>query len=156
MGRKTAKDKRLVLVTCGSQEEAQRIASAVVGARLAACVNLLEAPVQSTYWWKGSIEASSEFLLLIKTEGRLLRDLQKEISRLHSYEVPEFIALPIVAGSKPYLDWLGASLRAAPQPMTKTLRDNRDKTKPSLAPARGPRSGLRRPRSPRKSAPGLP
>ena len=111
MARKAAKDKRVVLVTCGSKEEAQRIASAVVGARLAACVNLLDPAVQSTYWWKGGVETSSEFLLVIKTEARLLAALQEEIARLHSYEVPEFIALPIVAGSEAYLDWLGPNLR---------------------------------------------
>ncbi len=116
MDSKAAKDKRVVLVTCGSKEEAQRIASAVVGARLAACVNLLDAPVHSTYRWKGSVETSSEFLLVIKTEARLLPGLQKEIARLHSYEVPEFVALPVVAGSEAYLDWLAANLRPAAKP----------------------------------------
>jgi periplasmic divalent cation tolerance protein len=108
---KAVKDKRVVLMTCGSKEEAERIASAVVEARLAACVNLLDAPVRSTYRWKGNVETAREFLLVIKTAARVLPDLQKEIARLHSYEVPEFIALPIVAGSEAYLDWLGANLR---------------------------------------------
>ncbi len=111
MKTKAVKDKRVVLVTCGSKEEAQRIAAAVVGGRLAACVNLLGAPVESTYWWKGKLETSSEFLLVIKTGARLLPELQEEISRLHGYDVPEFIALPIVAGSEPYLRWLGESVR---------------------------------------------
>lgn len=119
---KAAKDNRVVFVTCGSQEEAQRIASAVVDARLAACANVLEAPVRSTYRWKGQVETTSEFLLLIKTVARLLPDLQKEIARLHSYELPEFIALPIVAGSRAYLDWLGANLRAATQRKAKPRR----------------------------------
>lgn len=122
MKTKTVKDKRIVLVTCGSKDEAQRIASAVVGARLAACVNLLGAPVQSTYQWKGNVEASSEFLLVIKTEARLLPDLQEEIARLHSYELPEFIALPVVAGSEAYLDWLGANLRPGAKPKARPRR----------------------------------
>ena len=122
MKSRTAKDKRVVLVTCGSKEEAQRIASAVVGARLAACVNLLGAPVHSTYRWKGNVETSSEFLLVIKTAARLLPDLQKEIARLHSYQVAEFIALPVVAGSEAYLDWLGANLRPAAKPKAKSRR----------------------------------
>lgn len=110
------KDKRVVLVTCGPKEEAQRIATAIVAARLAACVNLFDAPVHSTYWWKGRVETSSEFLLVIKTDARLLPGLQKEILRLHSYEVPEFIALPIVAGSEAYLNWLGTNLRPSAKP----------------------------------------
>ncbi len=116
MNAKLAKDKRIVLVTCGSKDEAQRIAAAVIGARLAACVNLLGAPVESTYWWKGNVETSAEFLLVIKTEARLLPELQEEISRLHSYDVPEFIVLPVVAGSEAYLDWLADNLRPATEP----------------------------------------
>lgn len=122
MNSKLAKDKRVVLVTCGSKEEAQRIASAIVEARLAACVNVLDAPVHSTYRWKGSVETASEFLLVIKTAARLLPDLQKAIVRLHSYEVPEFIALPIVAGSGAYLDWLAANLRRSAAPKAKLRR----------------------------------
>ncbi len=119
---KAPKDKRIVLVTCGSKDEAQRIAAAVVGARLAACVNLFDAPVHSTYRWKGNVETSAEFLLLIKTAARLLPGLQEEIARLHSYELPEFIVLPIVAGSEAYLDWLGANLRPGAKPRAKPRR----------------------------------
>ncbi len=116
MKNKAPKDKRVVLVTCGSKDEAQRIAAAVVGARLAACVNLFDAPVHSTYRWKGNVETSAEFLLVIKTAARLLPELQQEISRLHSYDVPEFIVLPVVAGSEAYFDWLAANLRPATEP----------------------------------------
>src|SRR5690242_3969110 len=96
----------VVLVTCGSRAEAQRIARQIVSKRLAACANLFEAPVASVYRWKGKVEKAREFLLLIKTSAARLAALEAEVERLHSYDVPEFIALPIVAGSPKYLRWL--------------------------------------------------
>jgi len=102
--------KRVVLVTCGSLREARRIARGVVEARLAACANIVSAPVESVYRWKGKVERAREFLLVIKTTAKRLGVLEKEVKRLHSYEVPEFIALPIVAGSREYLRWLGESV----------------------------------------------
>jgi periplasmic divalent cation tolerance protein len=96
----------VVLVTCGSLAEARRIARHVVARRLAACANLLESPVQSVYRWKGRVEEAREFLLLIKTSERRLAALRAEVEKLHSYDVPEFIALPIAAGSPKYLKWL--------------------------------------------------
>jgi periplasmic divalent cation tolerance protein len=110
MPKKAAGKYVVVLVTCGSRGEAQRIAREIVSQRLAACANLLEIPVQSVYRWKGKIEKAREFLLLIKTSTRRLPALQAEVERLHSYDVPEFIALPIVAGSPKYLRWLAESL----------------------------------------------
>jgi periplasmic divalent cation tolerance protein len=110
MPTKTSQKYVVVLVTCGSRAEAQRIAREVVSQRLAACANLLETPVQSVYRWKGKVEKAREFLLLIKTSPRRLSALQAEVQRLHSYDVPEFIALPIVAGSPAYLRWLGDCL----------------------------------------------
>jgi periplasmic divalent cation tolerance protein len=95
-----------VLVTCGSRAEAQRIAREIVTRRLAACANLLEPPVQSIYRWKGKVEKAREFLLLIKTSAARLGALEAEVKRLHSYDVPEFIALPIIGGSAAYLRWL--------------------------------------------------
>lgn len=103
MPKKNAGKYVVVLVTCGSRAEAQRIAREIVSQRLAACANLLETPVQSAYRWKGKIEKAREFLLLIKTSARRLPALQAEVERLHGYDVPEFIALPIVAGSPKYL-----------------------------------------------------
>jgi periplasmic divalent cation tolerance protein len=96
----------VVLVTCGSRAESQRIAREIVSRRLAACANLLESPVQSIYRWKGKVERAREFLLLIKTSAARLGALEAEVKRLHSYDVPEFIALPILAGSPEYLRWL--------------------------------------------------
>ena len=107
MTKKTAGKYVVVLVTCGSRAEAQRIAREIVSRRLAACANLLEIPVQSVYRWQGKVERAREFLLLIKTSARRLPALRAEVQRLHSYDVPEFIALPIIAGSPKYLRWLG-------------------------------------------------
>jgi periplasmic divalent cation tolerance protein len=100
------KDKCVVLVTCGSPAEALRIARAVVQARLAACVNILPGAVTSIYRWKGKVDSSRERLLLIKTSQKHLPKLQAAVEHLHSYQVPEFIALPIVAGSSAYLAWM--------------------------------------------------
>jgi len=103
-------DKVVVLVTCGSAKEARRIARAVVEQKLAACVNVLDARVESVYRWKGKVESAKEFLLLIKTSRRRLPALQKKIQQLHSYDVPEIVALPIVAGSRRYLAWVNDSV----------------------------------------------
>jgi periplasmic divalent cation tolerance protein len=99
-------DKYVVLVTCSSAVEAKRIARAVVEARLAACVNLLPGAVDSIYRWKGKVETARERLLLIKTSRKHLAKLQSAVERLHSYDVPEFIALPIATGSPAYLAWM--------------------------------------------------
>lgn len=104
-------DKCLVLVTCGSAAEARRIARAVVEERLAACVNILPDAVASVYRWKGKVESARERLLLIKTSHKRLAKLQLAVARLHSYEVPEFIAVPIVGGSRAYLAWVEESLK---------------------------------------------
>ena len=101
----------VVLVTCGSRGEAHMIARQVVKLSLAACVNVFESPLNSTYRWKGKVRHAREFLLLIKTSRRRLAPLRAEVQRLHSYDLPEFIALPIVAGSPAYLRWLDACLR---------------------------------------------
>ena len=108
---KSSKDSYIVvLVTCGSRREAARIARAVVTKRLAACVNITGAPVRSIYRWKGKVEQAREVLLLLKTSRKNLAALRREVERLHSYDVPEFIALPITGGNPRYLAWLGDSL----------------------------------------------
>jgi periplasmic divalent cation tolerance protein len=99
----------LVYVTVSSSEEGKRIAKALVEERLAACVN--EVPgIHSTYRWQGQIEESGEELLIIKTSRKLFKTLEQRVCELHSYAVPEVIAMPIVAGSKPYLQWLDEQL----------------------------------------------
>ena len=104
-------DKFVVLVTCASAAEARRIARTVVDSRLAACVNILPGSVTSIYRWKGKVETAKERLLIIKTSRRRLAKLQAEVERIHSYDVPEFIALPIAAASRDYLSWLDENLR---------------------------------------------
>jgi len=102
---------RVVLVTCGTLTEARRIARAVVTKRLAACVNIVLSPAESVYRWKNKVEKAREYLLLIKTTSNLLAGLVREVKRLHSYDIPEFIALPIAAGSREYLSWLGECVK---------------------------------------------
>lgn len=101
---------RVVLVACGSMKEARRIARHVVSKRLAACVNIHLSQVESFYTWKGKLESAREHLLLIKTSAASIAKLEREVHRLHSYDVPEFIALPIITGSGKYLSWLKESV----------------------------------------------
>ena len=102
---------RVVLVTCATLEESRQIARAVVEQHLAACVNIGTHAVESFYTWQGKVEDISEYLLIMKTSEERLGALEKEVLRLHSYDTPEFIVLPIEAGSKEYLSWLGDSLK---------------------------------------------
>jgi len=95
-----------VFVTCGSKKEATKIARALVDRRLAACGNILSARVESIYRWKGQVESAKEFLLVMKSTRRRFRALRREVERLHSYDVPEIIAMPIVEGSAKYLQWI--------------------------------------------------
>ena len=104
-------DKIVVLSTCGSAEEAAKIARALVEKKLAACVNVMPA-VRSFYRWKDVLEDEQESLLVIKSSRALFNDLRVEIERLHSYEVPEVIAVPVVDGSEGYLEWLDRELAA--------------------------------------------
>jgi periplasmic divalent cation tolerance protein len=106
-------DKIVVLSTCASAEEAQRVARGLVEKRLAACVNVIPG-VRSVYRWKDAIEDEEEVLLLIKTSRALLEELREEIERLHSYEVPEVIALSVVDGSERYLAWMNRELAHKP------------------------------------------
>ena len=101
---------RMVLVTCGSRQEARRMAKEIVGARLAACVNVVSVPLESVYRWKGKVATAKEFLLMMKTTTGRLPLLEKEVKRLHSYEVPEFLVFGVAGGSKAYLQWLYESV----------------------------------------------
>lgn len=104
-------DKIVVLCACGSAEEAGRIAGAVVESRAAACVSIVPG-VTSVYRWKGALERSGEWLLLIKSRRELFARLRAEIERLHSYEVPEILALPVVEGAEAYLRWVDGETAA--------------------------------------------
>jgi periplasmic divalent cation tolerance protein len=102
-------DKRIVLTTAGSREEAERLAGALVERRLAACVNIV-GPMASTYRWEGKVERTEEFLLLIKTSAEQFEGVATAIDELHSYDLPECVEVAITAGSDPYLQWLAESL----------------------------------------------
>ncbi len=95
----------VAFVTAASTDEATRIAQALVEKRLAACVNIV-APVVSVYRWEGRVQQDAEVLLVIKTTDARLPDLIQRVKALHSYQVPEVIALPIADGSPDYLRWL--------------------------------------------------
>ncbi len=107
---KTGGEYRVVLVTCGSLPEARRIARSVATKGFAVCVNISLSPVESIYAWKGKVEKAREYLLILKTSAARLSELEREVKRLHSYDVPEFIALPITEGSEKYFSWLDDSL----------------------------------------------
>jgi periplasmic divalent cation tolerance protein len=103
-------DGLVVLCTCPDEPSAQRIARELVSAGLAACVNRLET-VRSTYRWQGALQDEPEVLLVIKTVTGRYEALEMRLKALHPYEVPEIIALPILAGSKPYLAWMTQETR---------------------------------------------
>jgi periplasmic divalent cation tolerance protein len=108
-------DKIVVISTCEAEEEARRLARALVEAQLAACVNIVPG-MRSVYRWKGAVEEANEFLLVIKTSRELFDEVRLTLERLHSYEVPEAIALPIVDGAEGYLEWFSSSLKTEPGP----------------------------------------
>ena len=100
---------RIAFTTVGSAEEARRLARRLVERRLAACVNIVP-NLTSIYHWKGAIEEASEVLLMMKTTAALLPQLEAAVRELHSYEVPEFLALDVASIAQPYLDWLLSSV----------------------------------------------
>ena len=95
----------VVMMTAASQEEAARIGEMLVSQKLAACVQVLS-PMQSIYVWKSEVQRESEVLILAKTTQSNFAELERQVRAIHSYETPEIIALPIVCGSRSYLDWL--------------------------------------------------
>jgi periplasmic divalent cation tolerance protein len=105
-------DKIVVLTTCAAEADAERMARALVEGRLAACVNVVPG-VRSFYRWKGEVDSGVEFLLIVKTSRDLFPALGAEMEKLHPYEVPELLALPVVAGAENYLSWFQANLRGA-------------------------------------------
>jgi periplasmic divalent cation tolerance protein len=102
-------DKRIVLSTAGSVEEARKIARYLVENQLAACVNIVP-EIESIYRWQGKVESSSEWLLLIKTTSGNVPSVGDALRELHSYDLPECIAIVIEGGSSEYLDWIGDSV----------------------------------------------
>lgn len=99
-----------VVTTVPSKEEGEQIALALLEKRLVGCVQIV-GPIESLYWWQGKIECSSEWLCVAKTERKLFTQIEETIKALHSYEVPEILAVPIVEGSESYLRWLEKQLQ---------------------------------------------
>ena len=99
-----------VVTTVGGREEADRLAGVLVGERLAACVQVV-GPIWSTYWWQGEVETAEEWLCVVKTTEARYAAVEARVKALHSYEVPEITATPVVAGSAEYLDWVAAETR---------------------------------------------
>ena len=96
---------RIVLTTAGSQDEARKIANALVERRLAACVNIVQ-QIESIYRWQGKVETATEWLLVIKTQARAFERVRDTIKELHSYDLPECVMLEVEAGSSEYLNWI--------------------------------------------------
>jgi len=103
-------DKKIVLTTAGTKEEAYKIARALVERQLAACVNIVH-QVESVYRWEGEIEQASEFLLIVKTTGAAFERVRDAIRELHSYDLPECVCLAVEDGSAEYLAWIGDSVK---------------------------------------------
>lgn len=95
----------VVFCTCPDLEISEKIANRLIENKIVACVNITS-PVNSVYFWQGAIERDTEYLLIIKTKSQLFEKLEKEIKSIHPYSVPEIIAMPIVLGSKDYLNWI--------------------------------------------------
>jgi periplasmic divalent cation tolerance protein len=98
-------DKIVVLITTSNEEEARKIAEMLVNGKKAACVNIVPG-VDSIFWWEDKLDSARESLLLVKTRASLFPEIVELVKSMHSYEVPEIIALPIIAGSEDYLKWL--------------------------------------------------
>jgi len=98
----------IILVTAKDKKEATKIAHGLLEAKLIACANIVGG-VQSFYWWQGKIDSSKEVLLVLKSKKTLFKKVIAKVKALHSYQTPEIIALPIIDGSKDYLDWISSS-----------------------------------------------
>ena len=99
----------IVFVTAGSREEAVKIVRVLLDERLIACANIVDS-VSSFFWWRGKIEEEKEVLVVMKSSERLFKKLSERVVGLHSYDVPEILAVPVVDGSQSYLDWLKGCL----------------------------------------------
>ena len=102
----------LVFLTVASKKEAKKIMRILLDRHLIACANLL-GPVESQFWWKGKIEEAKETMVVMKSDDKLFQKLSETIKHVHSYEVPEILAVPIVKGWQPYLRWLNDSVKPA-------------------------------------------
>jgi len=99
-----------IFTTTEKKDDAEKIAKTLVEKRLAGCIQIV-GPIVSTYWWKGNVETTKEWLCFIKSKKALYKKLEKAIKEIHPYETPEIIAMPIVSGSRDYLEWLSNELK---------------------------------------------
>jgi periplasmic divalent cation tolerance protein len=100
----------VIFITAANKKEAGKIARALVKNKLAACANIIK-EIESVFWWQGKVDKAKEALIIIKSRKEKLAKIIKLVKRMHSYSVPEIIALPIVSGDKPYLEWIDESIR---------------------------------------------
>lgn len=100
----------VILITASSEEEAHKIADGLLTQRKAACVNIVPG-VSSTFWWQDKIDSEQESLLIVKTRASLLDEIVTLVKEIHSNDVPEVIALPIIGGNQDYLDWIGNEVK---------------------------------------------
>ena len=107
-------DKIVILSTCSTEQEAERLARLLVEEKLAACVSIIPR-MRSFYNWKGAVETSDECLLLVKSSRALFEELRVRLEAAHTYETPELLALPIVEGAPNYMNWLAGNLRDFPK-----------------------------------------
>jgi periplasmic divalent cation tolerance protein len=99
--------------TTGSREDAERLATAIVGRRLAACAQIV-GPIRSVYHWQGAVQNDEEYLVLFKTRAAIAEQFKRELAELHTYDVPEILLFEIRDGARSYLDWLAAETRPEP------------------------------------------
>ena len=97
----------MIYITCGSRNEALKIARAVVEERLAACANIIDA-MRSVYWWQGSVNEDDEVVLILKTTAERVEKLTERVKELHSYDLPCVVEIPLGGGNADYLDWIAA------------------------------------------------
>jgi len=100
----------IIFVACASKNEADKILVSLLKKKLVACGSVIRG-VQSKFWWLGKIDKADETILMLKTKRRAFNAIEDEVRSLHSYEVPEIIALPVVTGSGPYLDWINKTIK---------------------------------------------
>ena len=100
----------VIFVTAKDYDQATKISQSLVDQKLIACANIISG-VKSLFWWEGKVDEANEVLLILKTKKSLFKKIEKAVKALHSYEVPEIIALPIIEGHKPYLKWVNESTK---------------------------------------------
>ncbi len=101
----------VLLITTATEQEAHRLADLLLNQRKAACVNIVPR-VDSLFWWQGKLDSAQESLLIVKTVARLLPEITETVKKVHSYEVPEIIALPIISVNEDYLNWMDSQITA--------------------------------------------